>query len=149
MRIELTLRGDYAVRAALAIVLLDDGRPVSARRIAERMDIPSRFLAHVLTDLVRAGVVVGTAGRKGGYRLAAPPETLDLLRVVDAVEERGDPPRCVMRGGPCRRDGTCAVHDAFTAASTAMRRELAAVNLAALVADGLSVEREAGTSGLP
>ena len=73
MRIELTLRGDYAVRAALAITLLDDGHPVSARRIAERMDIPTRFLAHVLTDLVRAGVVVGTTGRNGGYRLTLRP----------------------------------------------------------------------------
>ena len=110
MHLELTLRGDYAVRASLAIALLEDGRPVSARRIAERMDIPPGFLAHVLTDLVRAGIVVGTAGRNGGYRLAAPASAIDLLRVVDAVEERGDPPRCVMRGGPCRLDGTCAVH---------------------------------------
>lgn len=147
MRLELTLRGDYAVRASLAIAMLEDGRPVSARRIAERMDIPSGFLAHVLTDLVRAGIVVGTAGRNGGYRLAAPAATIDLLRVVDAVEERGDdPPRCVMRGGPCRQDGTCAVHDAFTAAATAMRRELAAVKLSDLVADGLTVQRGVGTS---
>ncbi len=141
MRLELTLRGDYAVRASLAIALLDDGRPVSARRIAERMDIPSRFLAHVLTDLVRAGIVVGTAGRNGGYRLAAPAAEIDLLRVVDAVEERGDPPRCVLRGGACRLDGTCAVHDAFTAATAAMRRELAAAKLSDLVVDGLTVRR--------
>lgn len=150
MRLELTRRGDYAVRASLAIALLEDGRPVSARRIAELMDIPSRFLAHVLTDLVRAGIVVGTAGRNGGYRLAAPPSEIDLLRVVDAVDERGDPPRCVMRGGPCRLDGTCAVHDAFTAATVAMRRELAAAKLSDLVADGLTVRRgsaEAGSSG--
>lgn len=146
MRLELTLRGDYAVRASLAIALLEDGRPVSARRIAERMDIPPRFLPHVLTDLVRAGIVAGTAGRNGGYRLAAPASEIDLLRVVDAVEERGDAPRCVMRGGPCRLDGTCAVHDAFTAAATAMSRELAAVKLSDLVADGLTVQPRVGTS---
>jgi Rrf2 family protein len=141
VRLELTLRGDYAVRAALAITLLDDGRPVSARRIAERMDIPARFLAHVLTDLVRAGIVVGTSGRNGGYRLASPATDIDLLQVVDAVEERGEPTRCVMRGGPCRHDGTCAVHDAFFAATAAMRRELAAARLADLAADGLAIRR--------
>lgn len=154
MRLELTRRGDYAVRAALAITLLDEGRPVSARRIAERMDIPARFLAHVLADLVRAGIVVGTTGRSGGYRLAAPASEIDLLRVVDAVEEDGEPPRCVLRGGPCRLDGTCAVHDAFFEATTAMRRALSAAKLADLVAGGLAVRDGAGrgegvgTSGL-
>lgn len=152
MRLELTRRGDYAVRASLAIALLEDGRPVSARRIAELMGIPTRFLAHVLSDLVRAGIVVGTAGRSGGYRLAAPAAEIDLLRVVDAVEERGDPPRCVLRGGPCRVDGTCAVHDAFSAATAAMRRELAAARLDDLAADGLALRPGppgVGTSGLP
>lgn len=150
MRLELTRRGDYAVRASLAIAILEDGRPVSARRVAELMGIPARFLAHVLADLVRAGIVKGTAGRSGGYRLAAPAAEVDLLRVVDAVEEHGDAPRCVLRGGPCRYDGTCAVHDAFTGATAAMRRELSAVNLADLAAEGLALRPrgpEVGTSG--
>lgn len=132
VRIELTRRGDYAVRAALAIALLDEGRPVSARRIAEHMDIPARFLAHVLGDLARAGLVIGTTGRGGGYRLARPAAEVDLLAIVDAVEDDGSAARCVLRGGPCRVDGTCAVHDAFYAASAAMRRELRAAMLADL-----------------
>lgn len=150
MRLELTRRGDYAVRAALAIAHLEDGRPVSARRVAELMGIPTRFLAHVLTDLVRAGIIAGTPGRSGGYRLSAPAAEIDLLRVVDAVEERGDPPRCVLRGGPCRYDGTCAVHDAFAAATAAMRRELASAKLADLAARGLALRPDttgAGSSG--
>jgi Rrf2 family protein len=141
MRLELSLRADYAVRASLAIALLGDEGPIPARRIAERMDIPVRFVGHVLADLVRAGIVVGTQGRNGGYRLAAPAGEIDLLRVVDAVEERGQATRCVLRGGACRVDGQCAVHDAFLAATTAMRAELRRANLADLVADGLRGER--------
>ena len=106
MRIELSKKGDYAVRAAVGLATLDDGHPVSARIVAERMDIPPRFVAHVLSDLVRAGVVVGTPGRSGGYRLAAPAESIDLLRIVDAVEDRGTAPRCVIRGGACRSTGS-------------------------------------------
>ena len=136
MRLELTLRGDYAVRAAIAIAQLEDGQPVSARRIAERMDIPAGFLAHVLTDLVRAAIVVGVPGRRGGYRLAAPASEIDLLRIVDAVEDRGVPPRCVLRGGACRFDGTCAVHDVFFAATVALRRELASATLADVAGGG-------------
>ncbi len=141
MRIALTRRGDYAVRAALALVILDDGHPVSARRVAERMGIPPGFLAHVLTDLVRARIVIGITGRSGGYRLTAPARDIDLLRIVDAAEDQGDLPRCVIRGGTCRTGGTCAVHVAFETATAAMRHELSSANLADLArndrADGI------------
>ncbi len=142
MRIELSRRGDYAVRAALALVILDDGRPVSARRIAARTGIPTNFLSHVLADLVRAGIVIGTTGRSGGYRLAAPAADIDLLRLVDATEDRGELPTCVIRGGPCKTGGTCAVHAAFETATQAMRRELSNANLADLaVHDGVATLR--------
>ena len=136
MRLELTLRGDYAVRTMLALAVLDGSRWVSARRIAERMEIPVRFLPHVLTDLVRAGLVVGMPGRTGGYRLARPADAIDLLAIVDAVEEKGEIPRCVLRGGPCGSPGRCSVHDAFAAATGAMRAQLQAASLADLAANG-------------
>lgn len=145
MHIEMTRRGDYAVRAALALVMLDNGHPVSARRIAERMGIPPRFLAHVLTDLVRAGIVIGTAGRSGGYRLTAPARDIDLLRIVDAVEAQGEVPRCVIRGGACRTGGICAVHLAFETARAAMRRELSSANLADLTRNDRTDEIQGGS----
>lgn len=147
MRIELSHRGDYAVRAALALAILDDGRPVSARRLAARMDIPQGFLAHVLTDLVRSGIASGTTGRSGGYRLAVP---ASLLRVVDAAEDRGTLPRCVIRGGACRTGERCAVHIAFDTANVAMRRELAAATLADLARNEMAegTGRIGSTGGL-
>jgi len=130
MRLELTLRGDYAVRAMLAIARRDGVAPVPARAIAAEMDIPVGFLAHVLGDLGRAGLVTGTTGRGGGYRLARPAAEIDLLQVVDAIEGDGMTGRCVLRGGACRLDGVCAVHASFMAATEAMRRELRSTSLA-------------------
>ena len=133
MRLELSLRGDYAVRAMLAIASHDGGgAPLSARRIAADMAIPSGFLAHVLADLVRAGLIGGKTGRSGGYRLARPAAEIDLLQVVDAIEGDGLTGRCVLRGGACRVDGTCAVHEPFMAATEALRRELRATSLEAV-----------------
>ncbi len=51
----LSLRGDYAVRAMLALAEHNGDGWLSAPRIAERMSIPARFLPHVLTDVSRAG----------------------------------------------------------------------------------------------
>ncbi len=146
MRVTLSLRGDYAVRAMLALAEharaaernaeRDQGttRLLSAARIAEHMGIPGRFVAHVLADLSRAGLVVGSTGRTGGYRLALSTEQIDLLRIVDAAEPHDGTARCVLRGIPCDPAGRCAVHDAFGRATAALRAELASTSLAALVA---------------
>ena len=139
MRVTLGLRGDYAVRAMLALASIEsDDRPMSVRWIAERMAIPVRFLPHVMTDLSRAGLVVGAPGRRGGYRLGRAASEISVLHVVDAVEAQDEIPRCVLRGGPCRPDGRCAVHDLFAGASEAMRLALSSQSLADL----------AGTDGI-
>lgn len=124
MRLELTRRGDYGVRAMVALAATPDDRPVSVRRIAEAMGIPPRILPSVMRELMRAGLVEAAPGRSGGYRLAMRALEIDLLSVVEAIE--GDTRRqtCVLRGGPCGRDGHCSVHGAFWAAQEAIRMEL-------------------------
>jgi Rrf2 family protein len=144
MRVTLSLRGDYAVRTMLALRRHEGDSLLSAGRIAREMQIPVRFVAHVLTDLARAGLVDARAGRNGGYRLALPAHEIDLLRVVDAAEDKGTTPRCVLRGGPCDVHGRCEVHDAFAGATSAMRRELARTTLA-----DLATPREPSTTDGP
>jgi Rrf2 family protein len=106
---------------------------LSAGRIATRMRIPHRFVAHDLSDHVRAGLVAASPGRRGGYRLAHLAGEINLLQVVDAAEPLGGPPRCVLRGIPCDPAGRCAVHDAFSGATAAVRAELARTTIASLV----------------
>ncbi len=139
MRIELTRRGDYAVRAMLALAQVDGDGPLSARVIAERMAVPVRFMPHVLRDLVRAGLISGRTGRRGGYELARPAAAIDLLGVLDAVETDHSEARCVLRGGPCGADGRCAVHAVFSGAAAALRERLAGATLADVLGSELAI----------
>jgi len=140
MRISLSRRGDYAVRAMLA--LAEHDRPdsyLSARRIADRTNIPASFAPHVLADLTRAGLVTGSPGRSGGYRLAEPAASITLLRVIDAANGESGAPRCVLRGIPCDPGGRCAVHDSMAGATVAAREALAGTSMS-----DLARERTAG-----
>ena len=134
MRLELTKKGDYAIRAMLALARDPGDRPVSARRIADAMDIPVRFLPQVLGDLSRAGLVDAAPGRAGGYRLTRPAGEVSLLDVIEAVEGDSRRRTCVLRGGPCGLDGYCDVHAVFFAGQEALLAELARASLADLVA---------------
>jgi Rrf2 family protein len=124
MRLELTKRADYAIRAVLALARTPGTERRSVREVAAQQRIPVRFLPQVMGDLVRAGLVEATVGRSGGYRLAKPPTEISLLDVVEAVE--GDSRRrvCVLRGGSCALDGVCDVHAVFAAAQDDVLRRL-------------------------
>lgn len=130
MRLELTKRGDYAIRTVLALARAAEGERLSVRRVATDHRVPVRFLPQVMRDLVRAGLVEGVVGRSGGYRLAQSPTTISLLDVVEAVE--GDSRRrvCVLRGGPCALDGTCDVHAVFAAAQEDLLGRLGSMTVA-------------------
>ncbi len=80
--------------------------------------------------------MIGSTGRRGGYRLARPSTEIDLLQIVDAAERDDAPARCVLRGIPCDPAGRCAAHDAFSAATAAVRDELADTSLASLAERG-------------
>jgi Rrf2 family protein len=132
MRLDLTKRSDYAIRAMLALTSAPDGL-LSSRKIAEEMKIPPRFLPQIMGDLTRAGLVDAHPGRAGGYRLARAANTVTLLTVIEAVE--GDPHRqiCVMRGTGCGQDGQCGVHDVFYAAESAILEKLSSATLQSII----------------
>ena len=136
MRLDLTRRADYAIRTVLALARATDGEPQSVRRVAADQHVPEAFLPKVMRDLVRAGLVDGTLGRSGGYRLAKPSTEISLLDVVEAVEGDRRPRVCVLRGGPCAVDGVCDVHAVFAAAQDDVLRRLAATSVAAAAGGG-------------
>ncbi len=130
MKLELTRRGAYAIRAAVALARISDGRLTSSARIASAMGIPPRFLPQVMGDLVRAGIVEGVVGRAGGYRLARAAGDVSLLEVIQAAEGDARRRTCVLRGVECgTQQGGCEVHEVFVAAQAALLAELDGASL--------------------
>ena len=131
MDIALSKRADYAVRAALALAETQDGRPYTTiAEVAERMSLPRTFTPQILGLLARAGIADSKAGRGGGYRLARTPRKISMLEIVEAAEGPLVNGRCTMRGGPCRWEDRCAVHDTWMKAADALRRSLGRTSLA-------------------
>jgi len=84
--VKLSNKGRYAVRALFDIAFFNDGKPTQVKDIAERQDIPPRFLEQIFQDLKRAGVVGSKRGPQGGYSLLRTPEEVsigDVLRITE------------------------------------------------------------------
>lgn len=144
MRLQLTKRSDYAIRASIALALEDpDAGFLSAPRIAERMHIPTTFIPQVLGDLTRAGIVETAAGKHGGYRLSRAAGRLPVLEVIEAVEGPSRSGRCVLGDHACDGTSPCALHLTWEAAQAAFIDVLAGTSLADLA----DAHHRAGTHG--
>lgn len=138
MDITLSKTADYAVRAALALAEVPGDDYVTVAQVAEQMALPKTFTPQVLGLLARAGIAESKAGRGGGYRLSRTSRRITMLEVVEAAEGSLVNGRCTMRGGPCRWEDRCAVHDTWMKAAEALRRSLARTSLGQVAAADLS-----------
>lgn len=80
-------RGLYALKALLHLAeAYDRGGVIKIRAIAEKEEIPEKFLEAILVLLKNARLVVSQRGREGGYRLRRPPSEIVLGNVVRLVD---------------------------------------------------------------
>lgn len=123
MQVTLGRKGDYSVRAMIALARVGGGRR-KARQIAGTMEIPERYLPQIMAPLVKAGLVQATAGPDGGYALARDPASITLLEVVEIAEGPLAGEHCMLAGGPCDWGAVCPAHDTWSRAYEALAAEL-------------------------
>jgi Rrf2 family protein len=99
----------YAIRAVLQLALHPD-KPQLSKEVAAQLDIPSHFLAKVLQDLVRGGLLLSYKGRGGGFTLARPADQIRLLEVVQVIEGQTFGEACVIGLPECGDSAPCPLH---------------------------------------
>ncbi len=86
----------FAIEAVLDIAYNAGTQPVQSKDITVRQGIPRRYLEQVLQQLVRAEILTGVRGPRGGYLLARERRRItlgEITRVVvlgDDSEDTGD-----------------------------------------------------------
>ncbi len=83
--LRLTRKLMFAIEAVVDIAYNAGEHPVQSKDIAERQGIPRRYLEQVLQQLVRADVLRGVRGPRGGYRLARERRRIALGEIVRIV----------------------------------------------------------------
>lgn len=106
---KMSRRSDYALRALFSLVGHYGQGPLSVRELAERNDIPKRFLEQIMLDLKSQGWVESLAGRDGGFVLAKSPDQVTMGQVVRYFDGILSPISCVSTTHyePCSQEATC------------------------------------------
>jgi len=125
----------YAIRAMVRLAIEEGtGQPVSAAKVAEAEQVPPYYLAKVLQDLSRAGLLNSARGRGGGFCLSRPADEITLMEVVSAVE---DPYRlereCVLGIETCGDEAPCPMHETWKAFRDSALEAMRTLTLALMV----------------
>jgi len=83
-----------AIAAVVDVAVNARERPVSARALASRHNLPPRHLEPVLQALVREGILKGIRGPHGGYALGRERKGIsaaDVLRAANQAEDDSEP----------------------------------------------------------
>ena len=109
--------------------------------IAESERLPLSYLEHLVAKLRKAGLVESQRGAHGGYRLARPAGTIEMLEVVEALEGAIAPMECfqltpegkVSCSHETDGDHACATKLLWTKVQGGVTKALAGTTLAELV----------------
>lgn len=125
--------GKYAIRAMIYLAGNNEGRPVAAAEVAAAEQIPPFYLAKILQDLARAGLLNSARGRGGGFCLSRPPEEIPVIEVIEAVEDiRRLSEDCILGLEECGDEAPCPLHPTwkeFRDSSVAALRSLTVAEL--------------------
>ncbi len=103
----------YAIRAVFDLAFYGDGNPIKIRDISVRQGISERYLEQIFYKLLKAGLIKGKRGPRGGYVLAKDASSITVTDLISAIEGRPlvpVPVKCISPESPdCW--GTCNMFD--------------------------------------
>lgn len=92
-----------------------NGRAVaSSVEIATERNLPKPLVAKLLTVLSQAGLITGTPGPGGGYRLSRPPREISLMDIAILFERAEEADICPFAPAWCGKDPKCPLHEQLT-----------------------------------
>jgi Rrf2 family transcriptional regulator, cysteine metabolism repressor len=148
-------KAEYGIRLMIELGRTADSAPVSLASVADAETLPLSYLEHLVAKLRDAGLVTSTRGAHGGYQLARPPEEIEMLGVVQALEGPIAPMECfhderegkVLCSHESDEGRACATKVLWTRVQGGVTTALAGTTLAELVGFADQHERKRTVAG--
>ncbi len=128
-------RCEYALQAVLFVALTPDGSLTSIKEMTAALGIPYHFLAKILQDLSRKGLLVSHTGPQGGFGLGIDAEKITLMDIVEAIDGPGITSRCVLGFHDCSDTRPCSLHEKWTGLRDGLKGMLMSRNISQLALD--------------
>ena len=143
---KISAKDEYACSAVLELSLnYDPDVPTRVQDIAERQNIPAKFLFQIMQVLKRVDIVRSKRGTDGGYVLARPPEEITVGDVIHSISGPFVQLSCLESGNfddNCERESTCQFKPIWADVDRVVGSVLNGITFAGLVRQVRSRERQ-------
>jgi Rrf2 family transcriptional regulator, iron-sulfur cluster assembly transcription factor len=142
---QLSKTSGYAIHALSRLAMAGDDSCM-IREVAQHIGIGSASLAKLLTQLTSHGLVHTKRGYHGGITIARSPESITLLEVVEAMEEKQWIGDCPFGLQNCPTNCQCPAHEPWKIMREQLHNLLARTTVADIMRSTLQNKKQPSKS---
>lgn len=117
----ITKKTEYAIRA-MSELAHDPQTLATANQIAQRQDIPPKYLPQIVSELTRAGLLMSVRGYGGGVRLSRPAVEITLLSIIQAMQGPLTMFECQLGETECMHLPDCRLQSTYSRAQSELEQ---------------------------
>jgi Rrf2 family protein len=119
-------------------------KTATLERISVEESMPKKFLAHIASNLRKAGIIESLRGVHGGIMLAKMPEKIHVLEIINAIEGPLAIYRCLNTDYNCERTATCPLCGVWAKTQKQIIETLSSIKISDLVANKAKAQVKIG-----
>ena len=143
----LSKKTKYAIKALVLLGKNTSNSPMHIAEIAERENIPKKYLESILGELRNAGFLYSRKGSGGGYVLGKPPEEILLVQILRLTDGPIAMVSCASMNyyhkcDECIDEATCGIKQTFIGIRDASLKILTDTSIADLIKKETALEKD-------
>lgn len=101
----------YAINAVLYLAShANSHHKLSSADLSKAIEVPSAYIAKLLQELARNGLVSSSKGPKGGFYLSKANRQSHLIEIIDLIDGEARLSNCVLGLRMCNEEKPCPIH---------------------------------------
>lgn len=101
----------YAIRSILFLAMYsDENNKIGAKKVSEELETPQPFLAKLLQQLAKSGLVSSIKGPNGGFYLSKENRKNAIWDIIVCIDGTSKFDSCFMGLSSCNEEAPCPVH---------------------------------------
>lgn len=101
----------YGLRTMIELAMNAEITGMFQKDIAERQEIPLKYLDKIVSDLKSAGLISNVGGKRSGYILAKEASKISVYDIYKAFEGELSIIQCLNKNSNCCRSDKCSSQD--------------------------------------